>query len=160
MSTVVTIRRKTELGKKIQAALSALNGSYTKVGFPEGDVKARRIDGRMTNAALAVIHNYGSNDQRIPPRPFMDEACKTLRKSPELKTLQLGLVSRVYKGTSDIKSSLSTIGEFATGTIKSSIRDGSWKANADSTAARKHSSKPLIDTQQMLNSVTHKEVVV
>lgn len=157
--TVKLTRRKTPAGIRIAQTLGAINASYTKVGFPQGDPKAQRLAGEISNASLAAIHNFGSPSQGIPARPFMTSVINDGVVRSKLRILQVGLLKRIYAGAIAPKPALMTIGEYMIGAIKDSIRNGSWVSNKDSTIARKGSSKPLIDTAQMINSVAQKVVM-
>ena len=138
---------------------SALNGSHVLVGFPQGDPKAQRAEGTMSNASLAAVHNFGSPEQGIPPRPFMDEAMNNADTKNKLRILTLGGLRRMTVGRETMRGMLGKVGEYMVGAIKSSIRDGDWIANKPRTIAVKGSSKPLIDTAQMMNSVSAKVVI-
>lgn len=161
---ITMTRTRTPGGKRVDNAMMALPRAHVVAGFPQGDPKAMRDNGEMSNAALAAIHNavetqYGSPGHNVPPRPFMDGAMKDKTALRELRIMQIGGLRRVMRGTADLKQTMGKIGERMVDAIKDSIRDGNWKANAPSTIARKGSSRPLIDTAQMINSVSHKVVL-
>jgi len=156
-------KTRTQGGKRVDNAMRALPRAHVVAGFPQGDPKAMRDNGEMSNAALATVHNYGSPDQRIPPRPFMDGAMQDKEALRKIRILQIGGLRRVLRGTADLKQIMGKTGEVMVDAIKDSIRNGSWVENKPSTIARKGggigSSRPLIDTAQMLNSVSHKVVL-
>lgn len=158
MAVSVTIEKKNDSNaRKVKRSVSSMSGDHVLIGWPQGDPKNMRPDG-ATNSALAALHNSGSEDGKIPPRPFMDEAFESPVNRSKLKRLMLGLALRVIKGQTTSEKALGTVGEAGVDMVKDSIRDGNWKENKPSTVARKGSSRPLIDTEQMLNSVTHKVV--
>ena len=160
MSVSVNVtRKKTPQGKRIDGLMAALGGSHVLVGFPQGDPKASRAEGTMTNAALAALHNYGSPEQHIPPRPFMTEAMESAENKQKIRILMLGGLRRVIVGRETVRGMLGKAGEFMVGAIKDSIRNGDWIPNKPRTIAVKGSSKPLIDTAQMMNSVSSKVVI-
>jgi len=105
-----------------------------------------------TNVALrGYINEHGSEARGIPSRPFLqqtnqvkgeswnDEFIKMYNNNLEVK--ESGLVNILNKMVFDIKNQ---------------IVNGSYKENAPSTIAKKGSDKPLIDTGEMLNSITGK----
>ena len=157
-ASVSVIKIKTADEEKIRQNVALMSGSHVLVGFPQGDPKAQRDEGGMSNAALAALHNSGSPSQGIPPRPFMDGAFESNSNRDTLRKLARGLVFRCVRGRLEPAKALGVIGIAAEGMVKDSIRDGDWIENAASTIARKESSRPLIDTEQMLNAVTHKVV--
>lgn len=157
--SVSVTRKKTPQGKRTDGLMAALNGSHVLVGFPQGDPKLQRSEGTMSNASLAAIHNYGSPEQHIPPRPFMNEAMEDSENKRKVKILMLGGLRRVLVGRESIRGMLGKTGEFMVGAIKDSIRNGEWTPNKPRTIAVKGSSRPLIDTAQMMNSVSAKVVI-
>lgn len=157
--SVKVTRKKTPQGKRVDGLTAALNGSHVLVGFPQGDPKQARAEGTMTNASLAAVHNYGSPEQHIPPRPFMNEAMENGDNRRKVKILMLGGLRRMLVGRETMRGMLGKAGEFMVGAIKDSIRNGNWAPNKPRTIAVKGSSKPLIDTAQMINSVSSKVVI-
>ena len=157
--SVKVTRKKTPQGKRTDGLMAALNGSHVLVGFPQGDPKQARAEGTMTNASLAALHNYGSPEQHIPPRPFMTEAMESTENKHKVRILMLGGLRRMIVGRETMRGMLGKAGEFMVGAIKDSIRNGDWAPNKPRTIAEKGSSKPLIDTAQMMNSVSAKVVI-
>jgi hypothetical protein len=92
----------------------------------------------------------------IPPRPFVrgfadgkrEQIAKTLEKVGKL----------VSEGKHDADTAIRRIGEYGQDGIKSYIRNGEFTPNADSTIAKKRSSKPLIDTGTMRNSIRYQVI--
>ena len=145
----------------MDVALTGLFHSFTLVGFPQGSPKQARQNAEgPSNAELAAIHTFGSIKRNIPPRPFMQETAKADGQTvKEMRVTQGKLLPHLQRGALTVKGYLAAIGEVYAGGIKRSIHDGNWKENAPRTIARKKSSKPLLDTLQMVNSVTHREVI-
>lgn len=153
--------------KNICQEVRNLNTSYTKVGFPEdGTVQPARkkgsgheaFSGMSEIAYIASIMEYGNDSPvPIPPRPFMKMAFDKNRQ--ELRTVREKYLKSVLDNRMTAQRALGLIGEWFAGTIKRTIRDGKFEANAPYTIAKKGSDKPLIDTGQMLNSVQHVEVM-
>lgn len=140
--------------------------SYSKVGFPiEADVKAGTQKGSghapkesmIELSQLASIHEFGAPSKNIPARPFVrsayDKNTENLHKMAEKE------LTSIRENKSNIKKSLGRMGEFLTGQIKKEIKTGDFVPLKPETIKRKHSSRPLIDTAQMLQSVTHVEVI-
>lgn len=152
---VKVIRVRPENSKRTRQVVSAMDGDHVLVGWPQGDPDNSRTEGFITNAQLAALHNSGSEDGRIPARPFMDEAFEGGNRTV-LRTLLRRFLLRVLRGQMTTAKALGIIGEKSVDMVKDSIRDGDWKPNAEITKAKKGSSRPLIDTEQMINSVIHK----
>jgi hypothetical protein len=119
------------------------------VGVPAGK---REPDGTST-ALVAAVNEFGSGDGRIPARPFLRPAIRD--NLPEFRRLNAGTVSRVARDQMAPVKALDTLGVVASGKVKKKIVDGPFQPNAPSTIKRKKSSRPLIDTGSMRQSITH-----
>lgn len=153
---------------RIQAQLRKLDGSYTKVGYPEektGDKQVESGGGDFNLAGLAATMNDGTteagrnHDVVIPARPFMTNAFETGTKTASL------VITREYNavlaGKRIARKALSRVGEWFVGKIKKEITQGDFEDIKQATIDRRtgKSTKPLIDTGQLRNSVTHVEVM-
>lgn len=152
----------------LDSILKQMKNSYVKVGFPEGKEpgkptrKGSGSEGPKSMADMALIaatQEFGTtkagrgNKVTIPPRPFMRPALFNNRR--KLSTLTKKLSTDILDGSRTVNSGLSLIGEFMVNSIKKAINDVDSPANAPSTIAAKGSSKPLIDTGRMKNSVSY-----
>ena len=139
---------------KLQDLLNKLkqNKGGIKIGFLPG---SKYPDGTPV-AKVAVIQEFGTSD--IPPRPFL---YPTVEKHRAKWVDKLGEALRLndYDG----KKALNVIGMIAVGDVKDAIKavttpplkESSIKARNRQykTKSKNTSTKPLIDTGQMLNSV-------
>ena len=67
--------------------------------------------------------------------------------------------NRLLNGQQGAKKTLSRIGEYWVGRIKFTILRVRFKSNHPATVTKKGSSRPLVDTGQMINSIDHREVM-
>jgi hypothetical protein len=141
---------------RIIQELKLIDRSYTMVGFPDGKDKTRD-DGKMTNATLAAIHEYGVVSQGIPSRPFMRQSVDG--NIEDIQKVSNRLLQGIYAGKYGTRKALGRLGEYFTGVIKQTIDKQRFKPLKPATISRKKSSKILIDTSVMRNSITHKEVI-
>ena len=65
------------------------------------------------------------------------------------------LIKRCLAGKATIRGALAKIGQLAAGDVKRIIAAGGFVENAAETILRKGSSKPLINTGQLRQSVTY-----
>lgn len=148
--TLATNITDTDKGwKRIKSALLAAQNYGTAVGLP-GNVGLA-----PTLAERAATQEYGSRDGKIPSRPFMRQAFDGNTK--RIEQHMNNEIAAVIDGKYGPKQALSRVGEFFVGVIKSTIRRGDFKPLKPATILRKGSSRPLIDTGEMRNSITHKE---
>jgi hypothetical protein len=136
-----------------------------KVGVTE-DVGAQTVDGGATLAQVASwnelgvlgppMSQNGGGKWFIPPRPFVrgfvdgqrEQITKTLEK----------LAGLVASGKLKATMAMARLGEYGQSGVKSYIRNGSFMSNADSTIAKKESSKPLIDNGTLRNSIRYQVI--
>jgi hypothetical protein len=136
-------------GDKLQAALDKIarklkKGGTVKVGFLEG---ATYPDGTSV-PLVAAINEFGAPSRGQPPRPFFRNMIAA--KSGEWpKAIEGLLIANDY----DARRTLELTGAAIAGQLRQSIVDLVDPPLAPSTIARKGSSKPLIDTGVMLQSV-------
>ena len=137
-----------EACKAIDDEMKKLKAVGVEVGFFEGI----KYPNGLSVAENAIIQNYGSPSRGIPPRPFFDDCLKKNESKWGKKYSEL-----IVNGM-DSEQALNIIGELIKNDLRASILDGDWTPNAPSTVKKKGSSKPLVDTGTMLNSI-HKQIV-
>ena len=91
----------------------------------------------------------------IPSRPFMRQTFEK-NKNRVVNVLAKEL-DFIYAGQATAKMSIARIGEWYTGEIKRIFRSGSFAGNSPLTTKKKGSSRPLVDSGELRNSVTHRE---
>lgn len=157
--------------------LAIADASSVTVGFHDDGGPS---DGGTTVAYIAALHEFGGlrgmdggeagdgaaadpeadpdgkERRKAPPkRPFLaptfDEALEEITHNAQ----------RLVAGIADAKvtaeQALRLLGQDGEDRVKNTLRDGraEWPPLAQSTIDRKKSSKPLVDTGQMLNSVRY-----
>ena len=129
-------------------------GSKYKGAAPEDPKKER-----PSNATLASIHEFGLGN--VPARPFIRPPFDKNRKQ------YLEILSTAYekflKGSGDRQNFLRVlgfIGQKMASDIKNYVTQGTGVPPplSPKTIAAKGSSRPLVDTGQLLNSVTYQVV--
>lgn len=125
--------------KKLIAGLTKLNGKEAKVGLHADAVYP---DGKQV-AHIGVINEFGAG--AIPQRSFMRS---TFDENENNWAKEFG--NLVKNGST---TSINKVGIIAAKGIVNKIYTGNFVPNAPSTIAQKGSSKPLIDTSQMVVSI-------
>lgn len=123
-------------------------GKVVNVGVPDGK---REEDGTPV-AMIAAVHEYGSPAQGIPERSFLRTAIQRNRKT-YARLNKINLV-KMLRGHMDAETALGQLGEMAKGDVQFEIRSGDFVPLKPATIKRKGSSKPLIDTGQMVQSIS------
>ena len=127
-----------------------------EVGFFES---ATYPDGTPV-AYVAAIQEFGNPAGNNPSRPFFRNA---ISQNDGWKQLATKAMNAVVEGRMELNQALNQMGLKMAADVKDSITDGSYEALKQSTLDARQSrkrtegvaSKPLIDTAQMLQSVTY-----
>lgn len=126
-----------------------IGARVVKVGFPQGKAEA---DGTPV-AMIAATHEFGSPERGIPERSFLRSSMhENAQKYVRLN--KLNLVS-ILRGGLTADQALGQLGEMAKGDVQVKIRSGDFTPLKQATMDRKGSSKPLVDTGQMVQSVSY-----
>ncbi len=149
MTTIIVKDFDGKFLDRLKKSLTGKRDRYVKVGFPSN---ATESDGTKT-ALVAAVHEFGSPSQGIPERPFVRPSLdKNRAKRSALNKQNL---KKVLNGGITIDAALGQLGHMAAGDIQEEIRNGNFAPLKPATIQRKGSSKPLIDTGQMRQSVTY-----
>lgn len=144
------------LNRIIRTLNKDLDGVVVKVGVQAKDKAVRRGKGgsiRNTDQPLAVIaaiHEFGLGD--MPQRSFLrsayDENLPVIDK----------MIQRVANGAVfglGTNAALNQLGNVVQGMVQRKIVDGPFVPNSPATIKRKKSSRPLIDTGHLRQSIRY-----
>nr|DAV30094.1 MAG TPA: virion morphogenesis protein [Caudoviricetes sp.] len=144
------------LNRIIRTLNKDLDGVVVKVGVQAKDKAVRRGKGgsiRNTDQPLAVIaaiHEFGLGD--MPQRSFLrsayDENLPVIDK----------MIQRVANGAVfglGTNAALNQLGNVVQGMVQRKIVDGPFTPNSPATIKRKKSSRPLIDTGHLRQSIRY-----
>ena len=159
MAGGVTVKR--DLWRAIKANVRLAAGSYVAVGFPsEKDKphKGRKGMEGMTNAQVAIANEFGSAPgvrPVVPARPFMQKTVDRERNNAKEAMVELG--KQIARGEMRTSTALNRMGKQMAGEVKRSFTVEEFAPNSPATKAMKRgSSRPLIDTGNLRQSVTWK----
>ncbi|EAT2899708.1 hypothetical protein N4C39_003014 [Salmonella enterica] len=134
---------------KVMDELNKIASSFSdlqlKAGFLEG---ATYPDGTPV-PMVAATNEFGNPANNQPPRPYFRNAIA------EHEGEWQEAMATLIKNGGDTRDALSLLGEIIVDDIKGSIRTLDAPPLSPVTIARKGFDKPLIDTSNMLNSVSY-----
>lgn len=137
------------------AQLSRSRGAGVKVGI-QGQAAQRTTSG-PDNIQIGIWNEFGTADGRVPERSFLrgtvDQNAEKYAKVKEK------LAGQVVDGHLALESALALLGEVVVKDVRARIVAGIPPPNAPSTVAAKGSSTPLINTGQLVRSITYQVVV-
>ena len=144
---------------KFLANIKKIETKAVFVGIPHDNDK-RKEDGE-TNAEIAFTQEFGSPARHIPPRPFLMPGIE--KAHDKIKDALKEGLREIVKDGADTDKCLQKAGLIGQASVQNEIRTGSFEALKESTiksrqAARKSGkagTKPLIDTGQLLSSITY-----
>lgn len=148
----------------IKARIGTLKGSgaIVSIGVQGTEAAANHQGTHLTVAQLATIHEFGKVIHQprmgrtivIPERSFLRKTVDMYRDA--IARRQVLLSQGFILGKFELTGAMELLGMYVVGLIKQRIANGIAPPNSPWTIARKGSSKPLIDTGQLRNSITHK----
>ncbi len=152
-STITIIDKGWE---RIQKEIRIFEKSFTKVGLLESS-GIHSDSGGLTVVMVGVFHEFGTS-RGVPERRWVRRWVEKNKKSIGNKIMMLyGLV---IDGKMTAKKSLQLLGAWGEKSLKQFLRDGNITPKLKpATIRRKGSSKVLIDTGQMMNSISHEEAI-
>ncbi len=129
------------------------------------DAKARSDDSDLTNAEIGAVHEYGADDAGIPARPWLRPGVEKNHKLYQ-DVISKGL-GKELEGKSALTKTLALVGAKAAADVKNYVTRGPSipPPLAEATVKRKQaktrkgskgSVRALVDTMQMVGSVTYK----
>lgn len=137
--------------KKIVRELGKVkNAPYVKIGILS-EAGSYETGGNANLADVATWNEFGTS--RIPSRPFMAQTFDLFQQ--ETKSFIENEHGKVLDGKQSEEQALAKIGVFYQGKTQETFVKGEFAANAPFTVERKGSSKPLIDTGRLRQSITH-----
>lgn len=126
------------LRKQMKKVKGARAGYYKNISYPDG----------LTLIENALIQEFGT--EHIPPRPFLRKA---LKKNPEWAKFVKELFDANGDGHLTLEQIAAQVGLMMKDAIQEAISSNIPPPNAPSTIRQKGSSKTLIDTGTLRNSV-------
>lgn len=145
--------------KDVDKGMSAFMLRMRKAAKESGGVKVGVFDtgareGGVSNALLAAIHEFGSPSRNIPETRFL----RGTVEQHQAKYIQMekALFARVTNGKLTARQALELLGQQAVADVKARVVSQTGMPSLKpETIRRKGSSKRLIDTGQLLNSITY-----
>ncbi len=134
----------------IKAMLRAANGPELRVGILSKGAEAAEGSPDLTVADVATFNEFGLG---VPERSFIRAWYDEQGAANRAKFRALS--ARVLRGELTQERMLEQLGLLFVGQIQQRITDGIAPENAESTKKQKGSSKPLIDTGQLRQSITY-----
>lgn len=131
--------------------MKALGKKQVYIGVPAS--KDSIHEGGINMATLLAVHTLGAPSKGIPQRDALRPPLIN-NKDKYVQLMATGFANALADGT-DPNIVYEKIGIVASDDVKAYFLDGSFKELNEATVERKGSSKPLVDTGEMRNSITY-----
>jgi len=128
---------------------NAAKQAYVSIGIHQEE--GNQQHGVFTVAQIAAVHEYGSEDGKIPQRSFIRDT-HDLNLQANLERLKR-MEEHVLMGKLTQHQALTYLGEVASKQMVSRINQGIAPALKPATIKQKGSSTPLVDTGQLKGSI-------
>lgn len=138
--------------RELRSRLEGMADKEVVVGVTRASAGRHQM-GEINNAELAAVHEFGTKDGRIPERSFIRSSMAGNRDT-YVKSHADNL-RKVVRGEMPFDKSLDLLGVRAAADVQQNIRNGDFESLAQATIDRKGSSKPLIDTGNLRQSIKH-----
>jgi len=148
----MSVKVNDKVWRQLQARLKKLGkqDAGVKVGILEA---AGEHSGGISMAELAAVHEFGSPKNGIPARSFI--RATFVNKKDELNKMVARLAKGIITDKIGVDKALELLGLWGANAIKSYVKSTNIPPPlALATIKRKGSSKPLIDTSALVNSVS------
>lgn len=142
-----------KMGGIINRLLRAARSKVEIGWFP-----AEKYEDGTSVAQVAAIHEYGAPAANIPARPMLGPIADQHRS--EYQRIAAENIQRfVIDREDEVEAALEAFGIKVEGDVKKHITDGNFAPLKQATIDRKGSSKPLIDSATMRDTVSHKVTI-
>lgn len=139
--------------RKLLEKVRGLAEAHVKVGIVGSH--AHETQGDLSLIEIATFNEFGT--ATIPERSFIRKTFVT--KKAELGAFAGKLAHGLLSDRLDLRRALGLLGEWGASAVKKTITAGNIQPpNAPSTIARKGSSRPLVDTGQLVNAISYEVV--
>jgi len=147
----INMKKLEDLARQAAAA----GKSRVKVGILQGS--GAHAETGISLVELAAVHEFGSPSRGIPERSFIRAP---LTDSLVIQTLITKLCKGSVLGRCSYADALEILGAKAAAHVKNYTKSGAspHKALKQATVNRKKSSRPLVDTGQLVNSVSYQVI--
>jgi hypothetical protein len=108
----------------------------------------------LSNVDVAVWNELGVPSKNIPSRPFMRETYA--KESKRVDKYLNKVYEKAGSSSSDTKKVLTSLGRWYKRSLRLMIKQYSHPRNAESTIAKKGEDDPLVDTEQLMNSIRYR----
>jgi len=146
---------------RIMRELKRTDKSFVKVGVQAGTMhnpssKGSKPKDTTDMVKIAIANEFGT--KTIPERSFLRSTTDDQQRN--LGVMKAQAVRKITAGKTNVKRELKTIGTYLGGEVKKKIKNLRTPPNSPVTIARKGSSNPLMDTNQLRASIRHEVHVI
>jgi hypothetical protein len=142
---------------KMADRIEQLKGVKIKVGLlGSGDAGATHDNADITILEIGNIHEFGAPSVGIPERSFIRSTFDE-KEGEMAETIEVALIKFVM-GDIDYEATMDFLGSYLVGLVQQTIADMTSPPNKPATIKYKGSSGVLVDTGQLVGSISYEVV--
>lgn len=144
---------------EVRARVDGLGRLHARVGVIGAAASQPHAAGDLTNGEIATLHEFGNPSTGLPERSFVRATMRDPARLEELRRLQERVIGAVVAGRMTGAQAVGLLGAWAAGAIRAQITErGDFAPLAPATVAAKGSSKPLVDSGQLVGAISFEVV--
>lgn len=156
MKLTMNIRQAVSRVGEIRKAVKILTEKDVFIGVP-ADGSARKEEGApLSNADISYIHEFGTTDGTIPPRPHLIPGIEDIQE--QAKEILADAAEKAMEGKPQaVERALNRIGFLGQSAVQDRFENNEWPPLKHPSKARRDKGRlnPLIDTGQLRKSHTY-----
>lgn len=140
--------------KKLDKKLKEAEKTKVRIGVLASKGGSEAKESGITLAELAAIHEYGSPAAGIAERSFIRRTFKENTK--ELNSITAKILKKIIEDGMPVEKALAILGAWGAAEIQKRVTQGEHipPPLKPATVVAKNSTRPLVDTKQLINSVS------
>lgn len=140
MKPVLTVRQTSFMGDLLKKIVHTLNEKEVLIGVPAEKNPRKTDDDGLNNAELSYIHEFGTEDGRIPPRPHLIPGIKKAKDQISC-ALKEAAEQACLGDTNAAETGLEKAGLLGQNAVRATFVDNDWPPLAESTLTYKPKQK-------------------
>lgn len=142
--------------RKLEAKIAEAEMATVRIGvLGDRGGNEQHPSGEFTMVELAIVHEFGSPKNGIPERSFIRRTFKV--KADAVGRIAAKLAKMIIDDKMSVDQALELLGQWGAAEVKKTVTEGAHipPPLKDATVERKGSTRPLVDTGRLIQSVTY-----
>lgn len=140
--------------KKILSRVTGVGKIFAQIGYFEDSGLSEE---GLSFIELAAIHEFGTEDGRIPERSFIRAGLRKAYDTGEVQKVCSALCKKIFLNEMQPEQAVKLLGEWGVNYVRKFVTEGEHipPPLKPATVAAKGSDRPLVDTGAMINALSY-----